>query len=55
MASKLKIIRLAGLVEIGKNLTIYEYGKDMFLSTAAWAFRIRTSMVWIWSSRISAT
>ena len=31
MASKLKIIPLGGLGEIGKNLTIYEYGKDMFL------------------------
>ena len=32
MASKLKIIPLGGLGEIGKNLTVYEYGKDMFLS-----------------------
>ena len=31
MASKLKIIPLGGLGEIGKNLTVYEYGKDMII------------------------
>ena len=31
MASKLKIIPLGGLGEIGKNLTAYEYGKDIFI------------------------
>ena len=29
MASKLKIIPLGGLGEIGKNLTAYEHGNDM--------------------------
>jgi len=29
MASKLKIIPLGGLNEIGKNLTVYEYGNDI--------------------------
>ena len=29
MAEKLKIISLGGLNEIGKNLTVYEYGGDM--------------------------
>ena len=29
MAEKLKIIPLGGLDEIGKNITIFEYGKDM--------------------------
>ena len=29
MASKLKIIPLGGLNEIGKNLTVYEYGEDI--------------------------
>lgn len=29
MASKLKIIPLGGLNEIGKNLTVYEYGNDL--------------------------
>ena len=29
MAQKLKIIPLGGLNEIGKNITVYEYGKDM--------------------------
>ena len=37
-ASKLKIIPLGGLGEIGKNLTIYEYGKDMFLVDCGLAF-----------------
>ena len=27
MAEKLKIISLGGLNEIGKNLTVYEYGE----------------------------
>jgi len=31
MAEKLKIIPLGGLNEIGKNLTVYEYGKDMII------------------------
>ena len=29
MAEKLKIIPLGGLNEIGKNLTVYEYGNDI--------------------------
>ncbi len=29
MAEKLKIIALGGLNEIGKNLTVYEYGGDI--------------------------
>ena len=29
--AKLKIIPLGGLGEIGKNLTVYEYGQDMFV------------------------
>jgi len=31
MASKLKIIPLGGLDEIGKNLTVYEYGNDLIV------------------------
>ena len=31
MASKLKIISLGGLNEIGKNLTVYEYGNDILV------------------------
>ena len=31
MAEKLKIISLGGLNEIGKNLTVYEYGGDMII------------------------
>lgn len=31
MAEKLKIIPLGGLNEIGKNLTVYEYGKDIII------------------------
>ena len=38
MASKLKIIPLGGLGEIGKNLTVYEYGKDMFLADCGMGF-----------------
>ena len=31
MAEKLKIIALGGLNEIGKNMTVLEYGKDMIV------------------------
>ena len=31
MAEKLKIISLGGLNEIGKNLTVYEYGGDILV------------------------
>ncbi|MBO5976830.1 MAG: ribonuclease J, partial [Oscillospiraceae bacterium] len=31
MAIKLKIIPLGGLGEIGKNLTVYEFGKDIII------------------------
>ena len=31
MAEKLKIIPLGGLNEIGKNLTVYEYGNDIII------------------------
>ena len=31
MAEKLKIIPLGGLDEIGKNVTVLEYGKDMIV------------------------
>lgn len=31
MAEKLKIIPLGGLNEIGKNMTVLEYGKDIII------------------------
>ena len=31
MAEKLRIIPLGGLDEIGKNITVLEYGKDMIV------------------------
>ena len=31
MAEKLKIISLGGLNEIGKNMTVLEYGQDMIV------------------------
>ena len=31
LAEKLKIIPLGGLDEIGKNCTVFEYGKDMIV------------------------
>ena len=39
--AKLKIIPLGGLGEIGKNLTVYEYGQDIIV--VDWAFRTRSS------------
>ena len=38
MAEKLKIISLGGLNEIGKNLTVYEYGGDIVVVDCGMAF-----------------
>ncbi|MEG2119471.1 MAG: ribonuclease J, partial [Pseudoflavonifractor sp.] len=38
MAEKLKIISLGGLNEIGKNLTVYEYGSDMIIVDVGMGF-----------------
>lgn len=38
MSTRLKIIPLGGLGEIGKNLTVYEYGKDIFLVDCGMGF-----------------
>ncbi|NCE64882.1 ribonuclease J [Pseudoflavonifractor sp. 524-17] len=38
MAEKLKIISLGGLNEIGKNLTVYEYGGEMIVVDAGMGF-----------------
>ena len=37
-ATPLKIIPLGGLDEIGKNLTVYEYGNDMFMVDCGMSF-----------------
>ncbi len=38
MAEKLKIIALGGLNEIGKNLTVYQYGNDMIVVDVGMGF-----------------
>ncbi len=38
MADSLKIISLGGLNEIGKNLTVYEYGKDIIIIDVGMGF-----------------
>ena len=38
MASKLNIIALGGLNEVGKNLTVYEYGNDILVLDCGLAF-----------------
>ena len=38
MAEKLKIISLGGLDEIGKNLTVYEYGNDIIIVDVGMGF-----------------
>lgn len=49
MAEKLKIIPLGGLNEIGKNITVLEYGKDMIVvDCGLWASRKRTCTGWTW-------
>ena len=35
---KLKIIPLGGLNEIGKNMTVFEYGNDIFVLDCGMAF-----------------
>ena len=38
MAEKLKIIPLGGLNEVGKNMTVYEYGDDMIIADCGLGF-----------------
>lgn len=38
MAEKLKIVSLGGLNEIGKNLTVYEYGRDIIVVDVGMGF-----------------
>jgi len=38
MAEKLKIIALGGLNEVGKNITVYEYGADIIVVDCGFAF-----------------
>ena len=38
MAEKLKIIPLGGLGEVGKNMTIYEYGDDIVIADCGLGF-----------------
>ena len=38
MKEKLKIIPLGGLNEIGKNMTVVEYGQDIFVIDCGMAF-----------------
>ena len=38
MAEKLKIIPLGGLNEIGKNMTVYEYGNDIIIVDVGMGF-----------------
>lgn len=51
MAEKLKIIPLGGLNEIGKNLTVYEYGNDIIIVDVGMASPTTTCTAWTWSSR----
>ena len=49
MAEKLKIISLGGLNEIGKNLTVYEYGNDIIVVDCGMGFpddAICTASTW---------
>ena len=50
MAEKLKIIPLGGLNEIGKNLTVYEYGNDIIIVDVGMGFPDDECMAWTWSS-----
>ena len=52
MAEKLKIISLGGLNEIGKNLTVYEYGNDIVVVDCGMGFRMTICTASTWSSRM---
>ena len=49
MAEKLKIIPLGGLNEIGKNLTVYEYGGDIVVIDCGMAFPMMICTALMWS------
>ena len=51
MAEKLKIVALGGLNEIGKNMTILEYGKDIIIVDCGLGFPEDDMYGWIWSLR----
>ena len=53
MAEKLKIIALGGLDEIGKNMTVFEYGNDLIVVDCGMGFP--ECMASTWSFRTSAT
>lgn len=38
MAEKLKIVALGGLDEIGKNMTVFEYGNDLIVVDCGMGF-----------------
>ena len=40
MAEKLKIIALGGLDEIGKNMTVFEYGNDLIVVDCGYGLRL---------------
>ena len=50
MAEKLKIISLGGLNEIGKNMTVYEYGNDIIVVDCGMGFPTTTCTASTWSS-----
>ena len=55
MAEKLKIIALGGLDEIGKNMTVFEYGNDLIVVDCGMGFPDDDMYGIEWSSRTSAT
>ena len=55
MKEKLKIIPLGGLNEIGKNMTVIEYGNDIVVIDCGVAFRMTTCWALTWSFRIQRT
>ena len=48
MADKLKIISLGGLNEIGKNLTVYECGRDIVVVDMGMASPMTTCTASMW-------
>ena len=55
MKEKLKIIPLGGLNEIGKNMTVIEYGNDIVVIDCGVAFPDDDMLGVDWSFRIQRT
>jgi ribonuclease J len=45
---QLRVIPLGGLEEIGKNMTVFEYGDDLIVVDCGLSFPAKACPGWIW-------